>query len=60
MSNNDYLNRKRNRTFKEDLELENILNITDKLIITCDNCKKNITSYPKITLSLQEYKNVYC
>jgi hypothetical protein len=40
MSNNDYLNRKRNRTFKEDLELENILNITDKLIITCDNCKK--------------------
>ena len=60
MSNYGYLNKKRNRNFEEDFELENILNITDKLIITCHNCKKNITSYPKITLSQQEYKYVYC
>ena len=60
MSNYDYLNKKRNRNFQEDTELENILSISDKLIITCHNCKKNITSYPKITYSQKEYKFVYC
>ena len=60
MSNHEYLNKKRERGAVLDQELDNILKITDKLVIICTHCKKTITSFPKILLSNEQFKNVYC